>query len=85
MVVGAGLMCWRMRSGTVLGVTLSMNVKAGSSRTVVGAEACGWSSWSGGRGMFDAESINFCQLISPIVPRSVDAFGVHAPAQLRTP
>ena len=40
-VVGAGLMCWRMRSGTVAGVTLSMNVKAGRRRTVVGADADG--------------------------------------------
>lgn len=40
-VVGAGSICWRMRSGTVAGVTLSMNVKAGRRRTVVGAEAGG--------------------------------------------
>lgn len=40
-VVGAELMCWRIRSGTVAGVTLSMNVKAGRRRTVVGADADG--------------------------------------------
>lgn len=58
-VVVVGLMCVRMRSATVDGVTLSMKVKAGRRRIVVGAVAGGWSSWSWGRGMFDADSINF--------------------------
>ena len=57
--VDAESTCCRIRSETVAGVTLSMKVKAGSRRTVVGAEAGGWSSWSGGRGRLDAESINF--------------------------
>lgn len=59
-VVGAGLMCWDISSLTEAGVTLSIKVKEGSSRTVVGAEAewscCGF----GGMGMLDAESISFC-------------------------
>ena len=42
--VGAGSICCWMRSETVAGVTLSMKVKAGRRRTVVGAEAGGWSS-----------------------------------------
>lgn len=42
--VGAESICCRIRSGTVAGVTLSINVKAGRRRTVVGAEAGGWSS-----------------------------------------
>lgn len=58
MVVGAGLMCWVISSPTEAGVTLSIKVKEGSSRTVVGAEAewscCGF----GGMGIFDAESIS---------------------------
>lgn len=58
-VVGAGLMCWNISSSTEAGVTLSIKVKEGSSRTVVGAEAewscCGF----GGTGIFDAESISF--------------------------
>lgn len=63
-VVGAQLICWRIRSGTVAGVTLSTNVKAGRRRTVVGAEAAGKSSWFCGSGMFEADSINFYSLIS---------------------
>jgi len=58
-LVGVGLMWWRMRSGTVAGVTLSMKVKAGRRRTVVGAEGAGWSSWSWGRGRLEAESMSF--------------------------
>ena len=58
-VVLVELMCLRIRSGTVAGVTLSIKVKAGRRRTVVGAVAAGWSSCSGGRGMFEAESISF--------------------------
>lgn len=58
-VVGVGLMWWRMRSGTVAGVTLSMKVKAGRRRTVVGAEAAGWLSWLSGRGRLEAESMSF--------------------------
>lgn len=58
-VVGVGLMWWRMREGTVAGVTLSMKVKAGRRRTVVGAEAAGWLSWSSGRGRLEAESMSF--------------------------
>ena len=42
--VGAESICCRIRSGTVAGVTWSMNVKAGRRRIVVGAEAGGWSS-----------------------------------------
>ena len=61
-VVGAGLICWNISSSTEAGVTLSIKVKEGSSRTVVGAEAewscCGF----GGMGIFDAESISFCYL-----------------------
>lgn len=60
MVVGAGLMCWVISSPTEAGVTLSIKVKEGSSRTVVGAEA-EWSCWGfGGMGIFDAESISSC-------------------------
>ena len=40
------------------GVTLSIKVKAGSRRTVVGAVAAGWASFSRGRGMLDAESMS---------------------------
>lgn len=59
-VVGAGLMCWDISSPTEAGVTFSIKVKEGSSRTVVGAEA-EWSCWGfGGMGMFDAESISSC-------------------------
>lgn len=58
-VVGLGLMWWRMRLETVSGVTLSMKVKAGRRRTVVGAEAAGCLSWSSGRGRLEAESISF--------------------------
>jgi len=58
-VVGVGLMWWRMRSGTVAGATLSMKVKAGRRRTVVGAEATGWLSWLSGRGRLEAESMSF--------------------------
>ena len=39
--VGAESICCRIRSETVAGVTLSMKVKAGRRRTVVGAEAGG--------------------------------------------
>lgn len=38
-VVGARLMCWDISSSTEAGVTLSIKVKEGSSKTVVGAEA----------------------------------------------
>lgn len=38
-VVGAWLMCWDISSSTEAGVTLSIKVNEGSSRTVVGAEA----------------------------------------------
>lgn len=59
-VVGAGLMCWDISSPTEAGVTLSIKVKEGSNRTVVGAEA-EWSCWGfGGMGIFDAESISSC-------------------------
>ena len=44
-VVGAGSMYWWMRSGTEEGVTLSMKVKAGRRRTVVGWGPGGWSWW----------------------------------------
>lgn len=64
MVVDAGLMCWDISSPTEAGVTLSIKVKEGRSRTVVGAEAewscCGF----GGMGIFDAESISSCYFAS---------------------
>lgn len=58
-VVVARLMCRDISSSTEAGVTLSIKVKEGSNRTVVGAEA-EWSySGFGGMGMLDAESISF--------------------------
>ncbi len=58
-VVGAGetwaVMSWR----TVAGVTLSMKVKAGRRRMVVGRCFGGEGSWEG-RGRSEAESMSFC-------------------------
>lgn len=59
-VVGAGEMWAFIRSGTDVGVTLSMKVKAGRRSMVVGREAGGSEVWSEGRGMLDAESMSFC-------------------------
>ena len=58
-VVVARLMCRDISSSTEAGVTLSIKVKEGSSRTVVGAEAEWSCSGFGGMGMLDAESISF--------------------------
>ena len=58
-VVGALLMYWVMRSGTAEGVTLSIRVKEGKRRTVVGAEAEWSCSEFSGTGIFDADSIIF--------------------------
>lgn len=57
--VGARLTCWVMSSGTEEGVTLSIRVKEGRRRTVVGADAEWSCSGFSGTGMFEADSIIF--------------------------
>ena len=56
--VGALEIMCVIRSGTAEGVTLSMNLKEGRSKTVV-PSAWEWE-WCGS-GMFEAESIIFCE------------------------
>lgn len=58
-LVGAELMYWVIRSGTREGVTLSIMVKDGKSRTVVGADAEWSCSEFAGTGMLEADSIIF--------------------------
>lgn len=61
--VGAELMTCFIKSGTEEGVTLSTMVNAGRRRTVVESSTVGFV----GRGMFEADSMSFCYLVSYLI------------------